>query len=67
MILYAVTNNLLKDVPVSRIAEFEAALLTEMRETHSEITDSIAETGKLLPDNEKQLKSAIEDFVLRFV
>ncbi len=67
VILYAVTNNLLKDVPVNRIAEFEEALLTEIRETHSEITDSIAETGKLLPDNEKQLKSAIEDFVLRFV
>ena len=66
VILYAVTNNLLRDVPVSRIAEFENALLREVDETHSEIIDSIHQSGKLLPDTEKELKTVITDFVKQF-
>ncbi|MBP0988385.1 MAG: F0F1 ATP synthase subunit alpha, partial [Oscillospiraceae bacterium] len=67
VILYAVTNNLLRDVPVSRIAEFEDALLREVDETHSEIIGSITETGKLLPETAKELKTVITDFVKHFV
>ena len=67
VILYAVTNNLLRDVPVSRVAEFESALLQEVDETHSEIINSIKETGKLLPDTSKELKTVITDFVRRFI
>ena len=67
VILYAVTNNLLRDVPVSRIAEFEDALLREVDETHSEIIDSITETGKLSPETAKELKTVITDFVQRFI
>ncbi|HAG14723.1 MAG TPA: F0F1 ATP synthase subunit alpha, partial [Ruminococcus sp.] len=67
VILYAVTNNMLKDVPVSRIAEFEEALLQEMNETHSDIISTIADTGKLEPDTAAELKNAIADFVKHFV
>ncbi len=67
VILYAVTNNLLRDVPVSRIAEFEDALLREVDETHSEIIDSITETGNLSPETAKELKTVITDFVQRFI
>lgn len=66
-ILYAVVNNLLHDVPVNRIAEFEQAFLTELDECGSEITASITETGKLLPETEGQLKNLIADFVRSFV
>ncbi len=67
VILYAVTNNLLRDVPVSRIAEFEQALLTEIDETHGEIISGITSTGKLSPENEQALKTVITEFVQRFV
>ncbi|MBR3679122.1 MAG: F0F1 ATP synthase subunit alpha [Oscillospiraceae bacterium] len=66
-IIYAVVNNLLKDVPVNRIAEFEQALFEEMDACHSEILSAIADTGKLLPETEEQLKQVISDFVRNFV
>ena len=67
VILYAVVNNLLKNIPVNRISEFEEALLTEMDEVHSEIISSISETGKLTPETESQLKTAITAFAENFV
>ncbi|MBQ5334558.1 MAG: F0F1 ATP synthase subunit alpha [Oscillospiraceae bacterium] len=67
VILYAVTNNLLRDVPVSRISEFETALLSEIDGAHSDLTDSIRSTGKLLPETETALKAAITEFVQSFV
>ena len=66
IILYAVTNNLLKDIPVSRIAEFEKALLSEMEQTHAEIPQEIAATGKLSKETEQALKAAITDFAEHF-
>ena len=66
VILYAVTNNLLRDVPVSRISEFEQSLLAEIDGAHSELTDSIRNTGKLLPETETALKSVITEFVQSF-
>ena len=67
VILYAVVNNLLRDIPVSRISEFEHALLKEMDEVHSDIISSITNTGKLLPETETQLKDVINGFVQSFV
>ena len=66
-IIYAVVNNLLKDVPVDRIAEFEQSLFEEIDACHSEILTSISETGKLVPETEEQLKNVITDFVQSFV
>ena len=67
VILYAVTNNLLKDIPVSRIAEFEDALLTEFDETHSEIIDEITKTGKFSKETEAAMKAAIVEFAEKFI
>ena len=66
VILYAVTNNLLRDVPVSRIPEFEQSLLSEIEGAHSELTESIRSTGKLLPETETALKAVITEFVQSF-
>ena len=66
-IIYAVVNNLLKDVPVDRIAEFEQSLFEEIDACHSEILTSISETGKLVPETEEQLKNVITEFVQNFV
>ncbi len=67
VILYAVVNNLLKDVPVSRVSEFEDALLTEIDDLNSDIVQTITETGKLMPETEEQLRQAITAFVQSFV
>ena len=67
VILYAVVNNLLREIPVKRIAEFEHALLTEIDEVHAQIVSSISETGKLSPETEKQLREVITDFAKNFV
>jgi len=67
VILYAVVNNLLKDVPVSRVSEFEDALLTEIDDLNSDIVQTITETGKLTPETEEQLRQAITAFVQSFV
>ena len=66
-IIYAVVNNLLKDVPVDRIAEFEQSLFEEIDACHSEILTSISETGKLVPETGEQLKNVITEFVQNFV
>ena len=67
VILYAVVNNLLREIPVKRIAEFEHALLTEIDEVHAQIVSSISETGNLSPETEKQLREVITDFAKNFV
>ncbi len=67
VILYAVVNDLLRDVPVNRIAECEQALLTEMDECHSEILAEIRQTGKLSPEMDAALRAAIETFIHSFV
>ena len=67
VILYAVVNNLLREIPVKRIAEFEHALLTEIDEVHAQIVSSITETGNLSPETEKQLREVITDFAKNFV
>ncbi|MBQ4346293.1 MAG: F0F1 ATP synthase subunit alpha [Oscillospiraceae bacterium] len=66
-VIYAVVNDLLRNVPVNRVAEWEQAFLTELDECHSHITDSIRETGKLLPETEAALRTVIEEFTGSFV
>jgi len=67
VILYAVTNNLLRDIPVNRIAEFEHALLTEVNEAHGDLISEIEQTGKLSKETENALKTVITEFAARFV
>ncbi|MBR6419163.1 MAG: F0F1 ATP synthase subunit alpha [Oscillospiraceae bacterium] len=67
VILYAVVNNLLREIPVKRIAEFEHALLTEIDEVHAQIVSSITETGQLSPETEQELREVITDFAKNFV
>ena len=66
IIIYAVTNNYLKDIPVDKIGEFEAELFDEIDNGHPEIISSIKETKELTKENEEALKSALEEFVKKF-
>ncbi len=66
VIIYAVTHNYLKDVPVEKIGEFQTELFDYIDNGHPEIIDSIKETKDLTSDNEEALKSALEEFVKKF-
>ena len=66
VIIYAVTHNYLKDVPVDKIKDFEAELFDYIDNGHPEIIDSIKETKELTKENEEALKSALEEFVKKF-
>ncbi|SHH21986.1 F0F1 ATP synthase subunit alpha [Tepidibacter thalassicus] len=62
MIIYAVTNKYLVDIPVKEIKRFEQEFYKFMDEVHPEVGKAILE-GK---DYEEGLKNAIEEFKKRF-
>ena len=66
VIIYAVTHNYLKDVPVEKIGEFQTELFDYIDNGHPEIIESIRDTKDLTSDNEEALKSALEEFVKKF-
>ena len=66
MILYAVNNGDLDDVPITRCQEFEQRLLQHMETAHPDIGRSITENRDLVGDTEESLKSAIQEFKATF-
>jgi len=61
LILYAVINGYLDDIPVSKVMDFETYFLKIMGTVHSEIGETIAKTKDLDDEAEKKLKAAIEE------
>jgi F-type H+-transporting ATPase subunit alpha len=61
VILYAVTNKYLDDIPVERVLEFEGALFEYMEKYHNDVFTSIKETG-VLDKVEDKLKAALDNF-----
>jgi len=66
-IIYAVTNNLLKDVPLEDIRAFEADLYEYLISSKDELLGSIRDTGVLSSDAEAELREAIEHCKEKFV
>ena len=66
VIIYAVVNKYLIDVPVEQIAEFQNELFAYLETEHSEILDSIRET-KSIDDVKDTLPKAIEAFKAKFL
>lgn len=66
VILYAVTNKYLDDVPVERIADFERGFFEFMEQNHNNILIEIKETGVMSDKATEELKSAIESFKAKF-
>jgi F-type H+-transporting ATPase subunit alpha len=62
MIIYAVTNKYLSDIPLQNIKKFEAEFLNFMDNNHAEVGNGIKNEGKLSEELENKLKSAIEEF-----
>jgi F-type H+-transporting ATPase subunit alpha len=62
VILYAVINGYVDDIPGSKIADFETNFLKIMGTMHPEIGKVIADKKELSDDTEEKLKAAIEEF-----
>ncbi len=67
IIIYAVINNYLQDIPVEQIAEFEQQLYNFIDESYPEITDSIRQTGDLTEENTHRLNEVLRAFVGKFL
>ena len=66
-IIYAVVNNLLADVPVDRIADFERELSEYLVATKDALLAEITESGKLTDESEAELKEAIANCKSKFL
>lgn len=60
-LIYAAVNDMLADIPVNKIREFEETLFDYIENKASDITDAIAETGDLRDSAEAKLRSVIEE------
>ena len=65
-IIYAVTKGYLTNIPVEQIPEFEKRLEEHMENRHSDVLEALRSTGKLEPETEEALKSALEELVAQF-
>jgi len=64
-IIYASTNGMLDDVPVSRVKEFENEYLGVLRSTKKETLD-LLKAGKLTDEVTSTLKSVAKDLAVRY-
>jgi F-type H+-transporting ATPase subunit alpha len=62
VIIYALTNGLLDDVPVAQVRAWEQDFQTFLATEHPEILASIRETKDLTKENEEALAAAIRHF-----
>ena len=66
-IIYAVVNNMLKDIAVEDISSFEAQLFEYLGTQKAELLATIRRTGVLSPESEEELKGAIDKVKTGFV
>ena len=62
LLLYAANEGMLSDVDVTKIGDFEDALLSYMHAEHGELMGSIVQSGDYNDEIEGAFKSAIEKF-----
>jgi len=62
MILYAVINGHLDDIPIGKVSAFEAEFYRHMEASYAEVGKAIAKTRDLDEKSEETLKKAITEF-----
>jgi F-type H+-transporting ATPase subunit alpha len=67
MMIYAVVNKYLMDIPVSQVKPFEAKFLAFMAEKHPEVAQEIKSSGKLSDEITAKLDDVIAEFKSGFV
>ncbi|GAB6137300.1 F0F1 ATP synthase subunit alpha [Halanaerobaculum tunisiense] len=66
MVIYAVNNGYLDDIPVEDIKRFEEDLIQSLQDTHPEIGEAIAEQEEVTEETEEKLAAALEEFTEEF-
>ncbi len=64
--IFAGTNGYIDNVAVDRVTEYEAAMLSYMRNEHADVLATIAKTGKFEDDTRDKVKSALDTFAKQF-
>lgn len=62
ILLYAVNNDYLNDIPVNKVSQFKAEFVSYLKAESTKIADKIAEQKELDEKIEKKIIQAIEDF-----
>jgi F-type H+-transporting ATPase subunit alpha len=62
LILYAVTNGYLDDVPVDKVIAWEENFRRFMETNHPELEQKITDDKEIKPETEEALKAAIKEF-----
>jgi F-type H+/Na+-transporting ATPase subunit alpha len=65
--LFAGTRGFCDDLPISRIADFEARLLLHVHDMFPDVRDEIIHTGDLSDSTAEKLREIIKNFKLRFL
>lgn len=66
VLLFANKLNLLDDIPLERIKEYEKELLSEMNHVHQDIIDEINTKGKIDDSLNDRLSEIITNFTIRY-
>ena len=61
-VIFAGTQGLIDDVPVTELGRFEQELLAYLRDAHSQTLEGIRSSGDLSDDAESELRAAIGEF-----
>ncbi|MDE1466348.1 F0F1 ATP synthase subunit alpha [Aurantiacibacter sp. D1-12] len=64
--IFAGTNGYIDDVAVDRVTEYEAAMLSFMRNEHADVLKTIRDTGKFEDDTKASVVSALDAFAKQF-
>ena len=65
-IIYAVTKGYLNSLALEQIPEFERRLEEHLDTRHFAVLDAIRDSGKLEPETEEKLKSALDELLAEF-
>ena len=65
-ILYAATNGYLDSIAVAQVPEFEVRLQEHMENRYPQVLEAIRGTGKLEPETEQSLKTALSELAAQF-
>ncbi|MBQ7488542.1 MAG: F0F1 ATP synthase subunit alpha, partial [Clostridia bacterium] len=66
-IIYAVTHDFLKEVPVDRVAQYEQGLYARLDSQHQDVLNEIRTTGKFEKATEDKLVRALTDYTKDFL
>ncbi|MCD4694147.1 F0F1 ATP synthase subunit alpha [bacterium] len=62
LVFYSLTNGYMDDVPLDKVAEFEAGVIEYMDDKGEEVVSDINKTGELSEKNENKLVKIIKDY-----